>query len=640
MSSRQLAVIMFTDIVGYTTLMGQDEQKAFRLLEKNRELHRPLITAFNGKWIKEMGDGIMASFTTVSDAVSAAIKIQETNHADKSFQIKIGIHLGEVVFENEDVFGDGVNIASRIQSMALPDTIYISEAVQHNISNKGIRTQFVKEEVLKNVKEPVKIFQVLLANEDQTTVTSKIKTPTQKSIAVLPFTNMSSDPEQEYFSDGMAEEIINSLANLSGLRVAGRTSSFHFKGKNINLQKIGEKLNVLNILEGSIRKQGPRLRITAQLINVEDGFHLWSERYDRDVDDIFAIQEEIALAITEKLKITLFDNDKAIISKNPTENKEAYDLFLKGRYYYNQRGTSIPKSLEYFRHASEIDPSFALAYSGMADCYSILGFYSVIPPHTAMQKARENAQKAIDLDDSLAEAYTTLGFISMFYDWDWEKANAHFLLAFTLKPNYAPAHYWYCYYLSFVERKFDEAILLARRAAEQLEPLVSLSHHVVAVAYINAGKFDEALKASELAIELDGHSFPGYRSLGISLAELGRYDEAIAALQKSVEISSRHPWPMVELSWVYFVSRQVEECKKIFRELEKRELTEYISGLFMGGAAYFSHDKEKAIAHIESAFEQRDGSLTCINTWPLCSFMKTDPAFSLFIEKMKFPVAE
>lgn len=640
MSTRQLAAIMFTDIVGYTALMGQDEQKAFDLLKKNREIHKPLIEEFNGKWIKEMGDGILASFNTVWDAVSAAIKIQEAVNADKSCQLKIGIHLGEVLFENDDVFGDGVNIASRLQSIALPDTIYISEAVQNNIANKGFRIRFIKEEVLKNVKDPIKIFQVLFDNRETSVNQPKPRESNDKSIAVLPFTNMSSDPEQEYFSDGMAEEIINSLANLTGLRVAGRTSSFHFKGKNVNLQKIGEKLNVLNILEGSIRKQGIKLRITAQLIKVEDGFHLWSERFDRDVNDIFAIQEEIALAITEKLKITLFDSDKAVICKTPTENKEAYDLFLRGRYHYNQRGPSIAKALEYFQLAATIDPGFALAYSGIADCYSLLGFYCIISPHVAMPKATQNAKRAIELDNTVAEAYTTLGFISMYYDWDWTNAKKQFLFAFTLNPKYAPAHYWYCYFLAFIEQDFDEAIVLARRAAENLEPLVSLSHHVLAVAYINAGRFEESMKASHMAIEIDSKSFTGYRTLGISLAKLERYEEAIEAFEKSIALSSRHPIPLVELSWVYWLTGQADKCKEIKDELETRLPTEFISGGFLAGAAYYANEPEKAFEYLEIAFTQRDSSLTGLNTWPVSSFIRTDPRFKPFLERMNFPVNE
>src|SRR6266550_4416083 len=333
--SRQLAAIMFTDIVGYTALMGDDEQKAFELLDKSRLLQKPLIEQFGGKWIKELGDGALATFSSITDAVNCASSIIKGCEPINGLKLRIGIHQAEVVFENDDVFGDGVNIASRLQSLAPIGGICISETVQNNIANrKEIKTRFIKEETLKHIKEPMSIYEVVIdvADTSQHPIKSAYKEAMkiipEKSIAVLPFINMSNDPEQEYFSDGMAEEILNSLSHLKDLKVAGRTSSFQFKGKNVDLREVGEKLGVATVLEGSIRKQGSKLRITAQLINVEDGFHLWSEKYDRTMDDIFAIQDEIALAITEQLKITLFEKDREIISKTTTQNAEAYELYL------------------------------------------------------------------------------------------------------------------------------------------------------------------------------------------------------------------------------------------------------------------------------------------------------------------------
>src|SRR5688572_20832772 len=347
--SRQLAAIMFTDIVGYTALMGEDEQKAFELLRKKGQIQQPAIERFGGKWIKEIGDAVLASFFTVTDAVQCAISVQQSCNNIPDLKLRIGIHLGEVVFENNDVFGDGVNIASRLQALAPVGCIWISEAVYNTIVNKkNIQAKFVREEMLKNVKGPMRIYEVLpsttsgltssgsnlTVSEQQFSLNkATVKTIPEKSIAVLPFVNMSNDPEQEYFSDGMAEEILTSLSHLKDLKVAGRTSSFQFKGKNIDLQEVGEKLHVRTVLEGSVRKQGNRLRITAQLINVEDGYHIWSEKYDRNMDDIFAIQDEIALAITEQLKITLLEKEREKITKPSTHNAEAYELYLKARFY-------------------------------------------------------------------------------------------------------------------------------------------------------------------------------------------------------------------------------------------------------------------------------------------------------------------
>ena len=398
---------------------------------------------------------------------------------------------------------------------------------------------------------------------------------------------MSNDPEQEYFSDGITEEIVNLLTHIKDLRVAGRTSSFHFKGRDIDIRLVGEKLNVRTLLEGSIRKQDLRLRITAQLINAEDGIHLWSERYDRELHDIFAIQDEIAFAITEELKITLLEKDKVIINENRTENKEAYDLYLKGRFYLNQRGVGIRKALEYFRQAVEIDPTFSLAYSGMADAYFILCFYGTLPTNIAMPKARENAERAIELDNLNAEGLTVLACISAFYDWNWTEAKKRFQRVFEVKPNYAPAHCWYSYYLSFVEGKSEDGINEARKAAELLDPLESISHHVLSVTYMTANKFEKALDAAKMAIDLDPSSFPGYRALGVSLAGLNRYEEAIDALTTCALLSSRHVWPLCELCWVYSLSGRVSEAQKILDELIVRSKTESISGLFLSGLLIF-----------------------------------------------------
>src|SRR5450432_736095 len=402
---RQLAAIMFTDIVGYTALMGNDEQKAFELLKKNRELQKPVIEQFNGRWIKELGDGVMASFNTVTDAVYAAIKIQEDCNAAKDFQLRIGIHQGEVVFEAEDIFGDAVNIASRIQSVAKPGAIYVSESVQRNVSNKtGIHTKFINEETLKNVKEPVRIYEIVMTNESIAPTEYKMKTTSQNSIAVLPFANMSSDPEQEFFSDGISEEIINMLAQVPGLKVAGRTSSFSFKGKNQDLRIIGEQLNVNHILEGSVRKSGNKLRITAQLIKVADGYHLWSEKYDRQLEDIFDIQDEIALAILNAIKIKLLAAEREVVLKRYTDNTEAYELYLRGRSFITQFSAEpISKALKYFEAAIKIEPEYALAYTGIAYCYLILWFFNHLSPEESLPGMLKAARKSLDLDEEISE---------------------------------------------------------------------------------------------------------------------------------------------------------------------------------------------------------------------------------------------
>jgi TolB-like protein/Tfp pilus assembly protein PilF len=556
------------------------------------------------------------------------------------------MHTGDVTFEENNIYGDGVNIASRLESFALPGSIFISGKAYDDIKNqKDIQSISLGKFKLKNVKEEVEIFAISnpgIKIPEVDTLEGKgerlaEKKGIEKSIAVLPFVNMSNDPEQEYFSDGITEEIVNLLTHIKDLRVAGRTSSFHFKGRDIDIRLVGQKLNVRTLLEGSIRKQNLRLRITAQLINAEDGIQLWSERYDRELHDIFAIQDEIALAITEELKMTLLEKDKVLINDKRTTNKEAYDLYLKGRFYLNKRGSWIKKALEYFQQASEIDPEFSLAYSGMADAYSILSFYGVIPPKDAMPIARQNAEKAIQSDPFNAEAFTALAFISVYYDWNWAEARKRFQRVFEINPHYAPAHYWHSYFLSYVEGKFEEGIEEAKKLVERLEPLVSLSHQFLSVTYINAGKFEEALRSATMAIELEANSFPAFRALGISLVGLKRYEEATEALKTCAQISSRHPWPLVELCWVYSLREMDSEIQNIYDELIMRSKTEFISGLVLCGTCYFSKKYDQAIEFMELAFVQRESILPFIRSWPSCSFLKNDPRFQHFIKRMNFP---
>ena len=331
---RQLAVIMFTDIVGYTAMMQKDEALALSTIHRFKEELHTRAKACRGEIIQYYGDGCLIIFTNSEDAVNCAKDLQESFREEPSVPVRIGIHLGDILFKEGNVFGDCVNIASRIESMGIPGAVLFSEAVKNQVKNKPVfQLISLGHFEFKNVDEPMEIFALTnkgfpIPGKEQ--LTGKFKElQTLKSIAVLPFVNMSNDPEQEYFSDGMAEEILNSLTHLKELKVAGRLSSFQFKGKNAALQEIGERLSVRTVLEGSVRKQGNRVRITTRLINVADGYQLWSEKYDREMNDIFSIQEEIALSVTEALKVTLLKKERDKITKTHTQNHEAYELFLK-----------------------------------------------------------------------------------------------------------------------------------------------------------------------------------------------------------------------------------------------------------------------------------------------------------------------
>lgn len=635
--SRKLAAIMFTDIVGYTALMGIDESKAFQFLQKNRSIQKPIIEEYNGHFIKEIGDGILASFNNVYEAVNAAIKIQVSLNSSKEFFLRIGIHLGEVIFENEDVFGDGVNIASRIQAIANPGSIFISEAVRNNVINKtDINARFVKMATLKNVKEPVRIYEITLG-QGQSIEKKELKDIPQNSIAVLPFSNMSSDPEQEYFSDGMAEEIINSLAHLKDLKVAGRTSAFQFKGKNIDHRELADKLGVRTILEGSVRKQGNRLRITTQLINAEDGFHIWSERYDRNLDDIFAIQDEIALAITDKLKVTLFGNDRELITKVHTLNKIAYDSYLKGKFYLNRRGKSILKAIDYFREAINIDKDFALAHSGYADASFLCAFYSLLPGNKVMYTGKDAAEIAIKIDPSICEPYASLGFYYTAFEWNWEEGNKYFLRSLELNPSYSFCHSVFgLYYYAWGTGNFAEAESHGLEATK-IDPFNSVTHAVYSLILYTAGKLEDSLAAAITGIELDGNSFLCYRGAALSYRSLKRYTEAVEINDHLLKISNRHIHAIYDRIAIDFELGNLANVKTLMQELKDRSVNEFMNSAYMGIASSLAGNLDEAFNYFDSAIKERDPLLITLKYIKYSEDLYNDPRYPKLIERIGFP---
>ena len=632
--SRQLAAIMFTDIVGYTSIMGNNEEHAFSLLNKNRQMQRPIIENYGGKWLKELGDGVMASFSTVSDSVNAAIKIQEACKQSKEFQLRIGIHLGEVVFEDNDVFGDGVNIASRIQAIAAPGEIYISESVYNNVSNKhGIATQFVRQESLKNVKLPVKIYKIVTATDSSTShVTDQSKKLPEKSIAVLPFVNMSNDPEQEYFSDGMAEEILSSLAHVKDLKVAGRTSSFQFKGKNIDLRIVGEELGVSTVLEGSVRKQGNRLRITTQLINVEDGFHIWSERYDREMEDIFAIQDEIALAITEKLKVTLLGNDRELITKTYTQNPEAYQLYLQGRFYWNRRNEEGMKAaIRLFEKALEKDPDYALAWTGLADTYSLMGEYTNISRREIYPKQMAAVNKALEIDPNLGEAHISLATSLMLNDWDWVNSEKEFKAGLELSPNYATGRHWYAEWLLFTGN-LSEAVSEISKAVD-LDPVSPGILKDKGIHFYYTRQYDRAIDVGLKTVELYPDFVPVYRFLSLCYQAKGMIDEAIAENRRWGKFTRNKVKTDLALAHIYAASGHKAEAQTLIRKIRPGELgpNDYRSMAMVYAAL---GEKDHAFEWLEKSYDRHEESLCSLKVDPKFDSLHSDPRFNEILNKV------
>jgi TolB-like protein/Flp pilus assembly protein TadD len=356
---------------------------------------------------------------------------------------------------------------------------------------------------------------------------------------VLPFANLSADPENEYFADGMTDELINALAKVPGLRVVSRTSAFAFKGKQLDVRSIGAQLSVQAVVEGSVRRAGRRLRLSAQLTNVADGYQLWSETFDRELEDVFAMQDELSRGIVNTLQIRLLGPQSGGLVKSSTDDFEAYTLYLKGRHFWNRRTeASLWRGLEYFEQALLRDPNYAPAHARVADSYAILGFYCAIPPTEAFPQAREAARRALERDGTLAEARPALAYVAMYHDWDWAGAEREFRHAIALKPGYSTAHQWYGNYLAVLGR-FDESIAEFTRAIA-LDPLSPLKNAALGWGYYFARRYDEAVAQCRRALELDPELAVAHAWLGMAREQQRASSDAIAAFREAVRLSDRN----------------------------------------------------------------------------------------------------
>jgi adenylate cyclase len=428
----------------------------------------------------------------------------------------------------------------------------------------------------------------------------------QASIAVLPFINMSADAENEFFADGITEEIINVLSQIEQLHVAARTSSFFFKGKHADMRQIGEQLNVRTVLEGSVRKVGDHLRITAQLVNVADGYHFWSERYDREMKDVFAIQDEIARSIAERLKLTLEGDGAEHLVKAGTKDLEAYQLYLKGRALLYRRGGAIPHALQSFDRAVKLDPDYALAWAGLADSYTTLGYYGLAAPDACMPKGMEAARCAVALAPSLAEAHNALAMASLMGTWDKAEAEREFLRALELNPKYIQARDWYAlFYLQFSEGRLAEGVAQAKLALES-DPLSSYTHAIYGLTCAIAGKYAEAVQISRRAVELDSESYLARIILLGVLQSAGRFEEGVAVGELALTMSGRHPWAMALLAVTFADWGKPADAGAVYAEMLARASRQYVQPALLALAASASGRQDEAIHHAREALEIRD----------------------------------
>ena len=602
MQHRRLAAIMFTDIVGYTQLMGDDEDKGFSVLSENRKIQKPIIERFNGIWHKELGDGVLASFDTATNAVLCGKEIQNICHSHSDFNLRIGIHLSEVVFEDNDVFGNGVNIASRIQEKAPPGGIYITESVFRNIQNrKSFETKFVNEEKLKNVKLPIRIYEVETGIKP-VSLSDSIK----KSIAVLPFVNMSGDPEQEYFCDGISEEIINTIVQFPDIKVAARTSSFSFKGKNEDLRKIGRMLGVNNVLEGSVRKSSNRIRINAQLLEASTGFHLWSKKYDRELKDIFEIQDEIALEIADQLMITLSDSKELPVKRNQTQSIDAYELYLKGKSLYYQRGPSIKQAIDCFNAALDIDADYALAYSGLADTYVMFGFWGIMAPEDCWPRSIDASGKASKIDENLSETCNSRAIKALLYDRDFDTAEKEFKKAIKLNPTNTQARVWYgLFYLQPICNEIERGMEQCKLATE-FDPLSAYAYLSYAWTLINAERIEEAKEIAEYGAKLGADNFFIHNTLGYIHFLANNLEDCLHEFLTCYKLTSSNIHALCQLISIYLKMDEKKLADQAYSDLERRFQKQKTQPISVAMAAAMMGKSKYALEMVQLAADNHD----------------------------------
>ncbi len=638
--NRRLAAIMFTDIVGYTALMQQDESAAVKARARHRQVFDHQHELHRGEIIQYYGDGTLSVFHSAIEAVFCAIKIQQLLQENDPVPLRVGLHMGDIVFNGTEVYGDGVNFASRIESMSIAGAILVSEKLNDELKNhQEISSTSMGHFELKNIVKPVEVFAITnkgikVPEPFQLSGKGKQKEST-KSIAVLPFVNMSSNTDNEYFTDGMTEEIINALAKIKELKVTSRTSSFFFKNKNIPIPQIGHELNVSTILEGSIRLSGDKMRITAQLINVADDFHFWSETFDRSMEDIFAVQDKISLLIADKLRehIGHFDIENRLVDA-PDIPIDVYKKYLKGRYYLMKLNLpSTEKAISIFKEVIAEQPKFPLPYLGINQGYTFLGAMGLLPAPESFAKAKPFLEKALELDKNLPESQLNLSWIACWQKWDIERAYRHISKAIELRPS--DEMFLTMANILTIEGKLDAAQNYIDKAL-QLDPFSAMNHHYKGFLFYLQEKYDLAIPYFEKSLRLKPElPFP-HIYLGEILLLTGRVNEGLIFFQNLPENQGGDLTKLGGTTLAYVAQNNVEKVAEGITKLEAA-----LQSDSMGSALRFltlvktmmgRHDE--AIQLIEQAVDYKLPLALLIYTEPILKSLHSIPRFQELMQQI------
>jgi TolB-like protein/Tfp pilus assembly protein PilF len=649
----EIGHVLFIDIVGYSKLLINEQSEQIQKLKEivlGTEQFR--LAEAEGKLLRlPTGDGGALVFRNSPEAPAlCALEISKALNSHPELHVRMGIHSGPVnevtdLNEQANIAGAGINIAQRVMDCGDAGHILVSKRVADDLEHyaqwrsqlhelgecevkHGLRISLLNlySENVGNPEPPEKFRQAKAKGQ------SAPGAAPANSIAVLPFVDLSADKNNEYLSDGMTEELINALAKVSGLRVPGRTSCFAFKGKSEAdiFRKVGDQLHVGTVLEGSVRKAGDKLRVTAQLINVSDGYHLWSKDYDGDVRDIFTFQSNVAQRVVEALQINLGVEEARALAKKPTENPEAHRLYLLGRYEfgkYSEAGWT--NSIRYYEQALKLDPKFALAYCGLADTYAYMGGV-VMPSKEAVVKEKEFAQRALQLEPQLAEAHLSLA-CALAGAFDWRNAQVEFDRAIELNPNLAWAYEIYAWFLGGLGR-LDEAIAKDKKAIE-IDPLNSFFQAALAYFLYHARRYDDAFVQIKKTLDLDPTSTLARHLLGCCLLWKGDTAGAIAEFQRS-KIMVAGAWYQGLLGYAYAISGDRPKAEQILRELEEMAKRQYVSSTAFADIYLGLGEKEKALDWLEKSYQDQESACWYLKVDPIYDSVRNNPRLQALVEKV------
>jgi len=638
---RLLVAVMFADIVGYSKMMQDDEQNAKNIRDRQRTVIKDLLLEYHGEVMQYYGDGTLIMFGSALDAVNCARDIQIELKNEPVVPLRIGIHMGDVIYDDEGIYGDAVNIAARVQSLGVAGSVMLSEKVMDEIKNQpGIRLESFGKHELKNIYLPIGIYAIAdkgLVVPSQSHVQHLTGT-NPKSIAVLPFNNFSPEPDNEYFSDGITEEIINALTRIKDLKVASRTSVFTYKKEIKDIREIGKELNVHTVLEGSVRKAGNTIRVTAQLINANDGYHIWSDNFDGELKDIFKVQDEIAQKIVDKLKDSFSDQEQKKIYESSTDSVEAYNYYLQGLFYWNKRTPeAVYKAIDYFDRAIGECETYINALAFLANCYTYLGTTGHMPGKRAFMIAEKYALRAIDLNNTRADSYIALGYVNLLFKWDFDSAEANFRKAITMESDNSDARQA----LSLCYRIIGEYDKMLNQAemAVKIDPLSLPALLESGWANLVSGNFYKALNAFNEALELDPLFRAAYEGKAAVYMSQKKYEKALQMIKKFKKLNDSTYGGASHLAYIYAEMNDKSLAEKYISRMKEHEKEEPYRNMSLDFAMVYSAlgDKDRAFEYLQKAVDVKLGAILLIQTLPFIQKLKDDTRYENIVDQIGLP---